>query len=299
MLQKRFHQGKTALARGGFTLVELLVVITIIGILIALLLPAVQAAREAARRAECINHIKQMSLGFHNYHDSYTVFPDGGKNECDQPVSPYATHCSDSPLPTAPLNRGEWSWPYQILSYMELQNIRDLPTDSLVYRTPIPLYYCPSRRQARLYENLAKVDYAGCAGTNGNDGLLVLRGSRTITIADIRDGTSCTVMLGEKQLAVDKFGKTYDDNEPYVSPGWDSEIYRLGSASYPPGPDSQHTSYTNADKNAGSSRFGSSHPGVFIVGLADGAARPLGFNIDIEVFRRLCMRSDNLPVSVP
>src|SRR3954468_7057678 len=99
--------------RRGFTLVELLVVIAIIGILVALLLPAVQAARESARRSQCVNNLKQLVLGIHNHHDTIRRLPPGGA--MDQP--PFGTD-----LPTGS-NRWGSSWMVYILPYIEQQSL--------------------------------------------------------------------------------------------------------------------------------------------------------------------------------
>src|SRR5688500_18954736 len=97
--------------KSGFTLVELLVVIAIIGVLVALLLPAVQAAREAARRTQCVNNLKQLGLGIHNYHDTYKVIPPGA---LDFGATPTAG-------PTIP----SWGFATKILPFIEQGTVYD------------------------------------------------------------------------------------------------------------------------------------------------------------------------------
>ena len=146
----------------GFTLVELLVVIAIIGVLVALLLPAVQAAREAARRAQCTNNMKQIGLASLNFESAKGNFPSAGGNveqffNNDEPQYGYE-------------NGG---WMYQILPYMELQNLYDLRegsggvsgfVDTGLIEVPVASYNCPSRSN-RLIVNGTDLyrlgDYAG------------------------------------------------------------------------------------------------------------------------------------------
>jgi prepilin-type N-terminal cleavage/methylation domain-containing protein len=124
----------------GFTLVELLVVIAIIGTLVALLLPAVQAAREAARRSTCQNNLRQIGLAIHNHVNSYGVFPTGGAE-----THPKIEHYIASGKPLGPDKQG-LGWAYQILPYLEEGTLQLLVRQDELQAAAIPLYVCPSRR---------------------------------------------------------------------------------------------------------------------------------------------------------
>ncbi|HEX6960277.1 MAG TPA: DUF1559 domain-containing protein, partial [Lacipirellula sp.] len=132
----------------GFTLVELLVVIAIIGVLVALLLPAVQAAREAARRQQCTNNLKQIGLGIENHLSAHTYYPSAGTNSDDFYTSP-------ADAESAGFER--FGWGFQLLPYIEqtalytaakdLQPFTELQSGLALVETPMPTYSCPTRGQ--------------------------------------------------------------------------------------------------------------------------------------------------------
>jgi len=135
------HSSRAKVIGRGFTLVELLVVIAIIGILIALLLPAVQAAREAARRTQCVNNYKQVGIALHNHHDSLGKLP----------IGQAAAGCATGTLSTS---EARWGWSGLIMPYMENTTLHDLidldrnpHTQVEVIRTNISEYLCPSDPQ--------------------------------------------------------------------------------------------------------------------------------------------------------
>jgi len=168
------------LNKGAFTLVELLVVIAIIGVLVALLLPAIQAAREAARRTQCSNQLKQLALAFHNYHDTHGHLPTGGWGWMwlGYPDEGFGKEQSGG-------------WMYNILPFIEQGNTHDLGRGATGaarnaatrqrVQSPFEGMNCPSRRGASVYafddssqtepfvdsevfEECGKTDYAACAG---------------------------------------------------------------------------------------------------------------------------------------
>jgi prepilin-type N-terminal cleavage/methylation domain-containing protein len=152
--------------RIAFTLVELLVVIAIIGILVALLLPAIQAAREAARRIQCKDNLKNFGLAIHNHLDSLKVFPSGGSRFVDQAEYPGVQYCFDNGRPLGP-DRTNMSWAYQILPYMEETAAHSIATQADCQKISVPIFACPSRRSAGWHQSaydaskpVCNMDYA-------------------------------------------------------------------------------------------------------------------------------------------
>lgn len=184
--------------RRGFTLIELLVVIAIIAVLISLLLPAVQQAREAARRAKCQNNMMQMAIAMQNYDMTFGMLPPGTVNEkgpIENKVNTEAYHVS---------------WTIQILPYLELSTVfNHFNFDQGVYdklnwapqQRMISMYLCPSAVNDIGPKNIGDISYAGCHSgptvpiDKDNDGLLFLNSS--ITYDEIPDGSAYTILLGE------------------------------------------------------------------------------------------------------
>jgi prepilin-type N-terminal cleavage/methylation domain-containing protein/prepilin-type processing-associated H-X9-DG protein len=161
------HMNVRARRNTAFTLVELLVVIAIIGILVALLLPAIQSAREAARRTQCRNNLKNIGLAVHNSADTYKYLPTGGiqpnpdiQNYLRDTFSQTTADLRKGPA-NGPLQQG-LGWMYQILPYLEEGAVQGLIHNSQLTAVPISLYNCPSRRGVTFHfeYGVSLVDYA-------------------------------------------------------------------------------------------------------------------------------------------
>ncbi len=308
--------------KSGFTLIELLVVIAIIGILVALLLPAVQAAREAARRAECANHLKQIGLACHQHHLAYGVLPTGGTSYND--FNRVWSGIPPNAKPATYLTQN-WSWAYQILPFLEEATLYENPSDPTVIGTTMSEYFCPTRRSPVALSGgvwavnpfpTAMLDYAGNAGSwlemsidglfgDGRDGVIVDRFSNLtppvpfVSFKHIADGTSKTLLVGEKKMNVTwcTLETQADDNEGYVS-GFQDDTVRFGAATtsdygpITPTHDIQADRYGVINWVPHAFEFGSSHPDVCQFVLCDGSVQAIGFTIDPTTFQYWASRND-------
>lgn len=294
---RRGRQFPGTCQRHGFTLVELLVVISIIGVLIGLLLPAIQAAREASRRTRCSNNLRQQGLALQNYHGTYQHFPAGGLMH-----------------PTQQGMNGV-SWRVLILPYLEqtaLYAIGGPDTDgsakSSAPQSQMPeLFNCPSTEL--VYDDLMVSNYWGVSGvlregeTIGVDkrpcgraasnGIL-FPGSHT-RIAEVEDGTSNTLALGERTYTFTAWmtGARWtvsgsdrlicseaSNNVVYPLNASHAEFgYYLGDNLRPPG--------TPNPMMRNDLFFGSVHPGGAHFAFADGSGHFLSEDLDLTIFQEM------------
>jgi prepilin-type N-terminal cleavage/methylation domain-containing protein/prepilin-type processing-associated H-X9-DG protein len=278
-----------SLPRKAFTLIELLVVIAIIAILIGLLLPAVQKVREAANITRCQNNLKQFGLAFHNHHSLYGLLPNGGSNYYDPRTPSNAGAGVNAPQQT-------WGWGYQILPFIEQAVLYQVVSDATVSATPLPIYFCPTRRLPTVVNGLALIDYVGNGGTytgtgyswgDGVNGVVVKNNKPALKLIGITDGTANTVMLGEKQLNVQYLNQfPCDDNNSFTD-GWDWDIIRWGNN--PPARDFFGPS------DCGHFVFGSSHTTGTNMTFADGSVRFVHYGVTQAVFQAACVRNDGTP----
>ncbi|TWT66260.1 Fimbrial protein precursor [Posidoniimonas polymericola] len=266
--------------RRGFTLVELLVVIAIIGVLIALLLPAVQAARESARRSQCINNLKQIGLAFHNHESSHNVLPSGGW-EWDSPPT-----YEGGVAATGKEQRAGWG--FQILPYVEGQSIVDAGPVAAVGAT-LPVFFCASRRSPQSFQREDKFDPPLTGGmirygmtdyaASNREQLGVVRRYDPLRMAKIVDGTSHSLLASEKRMNVARLGEPQDDDNEGYTVGWNEDTIR--KTSDPPEPDHVERG------DDGEKLFGSSHTGGVNAVMADGSVQWVGYDIDGKVFHAM------------
>lgn len=288
--------------RRGFTLLELLVVIAIVGVLLGLLLPAVQKARDAAARVQCLNNLKQIGLALHNYHDSNLSLPSGVSSGAPYPRMSWLTRLLPY-VEQAPLWQAtEAAYDYQWVPYLNPPHVG--------FGMPVAVYSCLSdprtSRPQNTHQNLcaALTSYLGVLGTSfvSSDGVLFL--DSRVRLMDISDGTSSTLAVGERPPSPDSwYGWWYAG---YGQAGTGSADMLLGVREYnaggpyvascPSGP--YHYQPGRFNQQCDLFHYWSLHTGGANFLFADASARLLSYDAD-AILPALATRAGGEVVEVP
>jgi prepilin-type N-terminal cleavage/methylation domain-containing protein len=309
--------------RWAFTLVELLVVIAIIGILVSLLLPAVQSAREAGRRSQCINNLRQIALSYHNRHDTRQHFPHGTYNLLDGTGSTPAPYNNSQ-------DRRCWAqdvWPYMEQTALFERFERHMSTGASALAFPdsyviIPTFMCPSDGNSPKTHTFwggigtptqgFSGNYVTCAGNDffnkgGSANSAKLNGVAfavsKVTFALVTDGSSNTILASELILSPDT--DSHDIRGRYHNPAHGGVLF---STRLPPNntvADQFNWCGTNPVKRApciytGTDMFVSArsyHPGGVCISMVDGSTRFISSNISGTVFLAMGSRNGGEPAS--
>lgn len=318
-----------SIASSGFTLVELLVVIAIIGILIGMLLPAVQQVREAARRTQCANNMRQLALAMHNYESAQMAFPPGLNCPIeisrDNPPGAFRTSnlfADGSAIAQPPVRNSFGSWMVWIMPFMEQNNlfiqlnlsVREIAANAVgeqeaISTTVIPGLQCPSDVDDNVVNSFgnfwfATNSYFGVAGTQShfinritNDGMLYQNSS--VSFANILDGASNTLLMGER-FSFDKEWAEFGNTRGWA---WSSALssqdcingvlepinYQIPDGE---GGADRDPSFALTDRKLNS--FSSGHPGGANFAAADGSVQFLTnqSTASLELLQSLALRSD-------